>query len=654
MIMIKYLKYMFVVAIVMIAATGCQEDWEDTFSKEPAAPELVNNGMILMTKNTMSESITWAWSAARFMQGEVSYALYTQYGTGAAVQVGTATKDLSLTMTKTDFHTLLEGISGIPENNSFDLAFYVVASDANGKYESAKQTMKVYAYGDAVSAVVAASVLELVLDINDPAGEVQLLSWEAARLTYNEAVTYAVSVSYDGGEAIEVAKDLTGTTCTKTVDEWNELIVATGAPEAKPAEVQFTVTAYSETYPDGVPSAPLAVTVTTYKATYPAYIQLTGTDKKLPQSTLTKGLFECFVNLASDTNFKLLDPDSAAELGSDDAEATTDDKGNKVINGTIGGNTAISLSAGTYRISASMKFNTLQIVKVESLGLIGSATVGGWDKETPLEYDGVANTYSVVTTLTKDGEYKPRANDNWGYAIDADGIFKDGGDNFKFEGETGEYKVVVDVNKHPFAVKVLSTAFPTEEFIYIPGNHQGWSPEAAQALRTSDFDGVYKGFSNLNGDFKFTKQRAWGGSGDEYNSNDFSTYEGGLAPSTDGSNINMPTAGFYYIVADVMNAKLTATATTWGIIGDATAGGWDSDQNMTWDSDKKCWTATLTLTDGTMKFRANDGWDINVGGKIDDLSFGGDNMTVQAGTYDIELYLERTASDAMYCTMTKK
>ena len=652
MIMIKYLKYMFVVAIVMIAATGCQEDWEDTFSKEPTAPELVNNGMILMTKNTMSESITWAWSAARFMQGEVSYALYTQYGTGAAVQVGTATKDLSLTMTKTDFHTLLEGISGIPENNSFDLAFYVVASDANGKYESAKQTMKVYAYGDAVSAVVAASVPELVLDINDPAGEVQLLSWEAARLTYNEAVTYAVSVSYDGGEAIEVAKDLTGTTCTKTVDEWNELIVATGAPEATPAEVQFTVTAYSETYPDGVPSAPLAVTVTTYKATYPAYIQLTGTDKKLPQSTLTKGLFECFVNLASDTN--LLDPDSAAELGSDDAEATTDDKGNKVINGTIGGNTAISLSAGTYRISASMKFNTLQIVKVESLGLIGSATVGGWDKETPLEYDGVANTYSVVTTLTKDGEYKPRANDNWGYAIDADGIFKDGGDNFKFEGETGEYKVVVDVNKHPFAVKVLSTAFPMEEFIYIPGNHQGWSPEAAQALRTSDFDGVYKGFSNLNGDFKFTKQRAWGSSGDEYNSNDFSTYEGGLAPSTDGSNINMPTAGFYYIVADVMNAKLTATATTWGIIGDATAGGWDSDQNMTWDSDKKCWTATLTLTDGTMKFRANGGWDINVGGKIDDLSFGGDNMTVQAGTYDIELYLERTASDAMYCTMTKK
>lgn len=241
---------------------------------------------------------------------------------------------------------------------------------------------------------------------------------------------------------------------------------------------------------------------------------------------------------------------------------------------------------------------------------------------------------------------------NWGYAIDADGIFRDGGDNFKFEGETGEYKVVVDVNKHPFAVKVLSTAFPTEEFIYIPGNHQGWNPAVAQALRTSDFDGVYKGFSNLNGDFKFTKQRNWDNG--EYNSNDFSTYNGGLAASNDGSNINMPAAGFYYIVADVMNGELTATATTWGIIGDATADGWNSDQDMTWNSDKKCWTATLTLTDGTMKFRANDGWDINVGGKADDLSFGGDNLSVSAGTYDIELYLERTDSDVMYCTMTKK
>lgn len=650
--MIKYLKYIFIAAIAMIAATGCQEDIEDTFSKKPTAPELVNNGAILMTQNTMSEDVTWAWSPARFMKGEVTYSLFVQYAEETAVQVGASTKELTISQSKTELRSLLAGISAIPENSSFSVSFYVMANDGEGSYSSEKQSVTVYSYGEAVSPEVTATQNEVVLDVTDPAASLELLTWSEARLAYGEAITYGVYISYGEGDLVEVATGLTDRVCAKTVDEWNELVVATGAPEAKPADVQFVVTAYSETYPDGVPSALLTVKVTTYKATYPSYIQLTGTDKKIPQSTATKGLFECFVNLASDTNFKFLDPDAGTEIGSDDAEFTTDDKGNKVINGTIGGNAAISLSAGIYRISTSLKFNTLQIVKIESMGLIGSATVGGWDKETPLEYDGVANTYSVVTTLTKDGEYKPRANDNWGYAIDANGIFKDGGDNFKFEGETGEYKVLVDVNKHPFAVKILSTAFPTEEFIYVPGNHQGWSPETAQALRTSDFDGVYKGFSNLNGDFKFTKQRAWGPG--EYNSSHFSTYEGGLAPSTDGSNINMSTAGFYYIVADVMNAELTATATTWGIIGDATADGWNSDQDMTWNSDKKCWTATLTLTDGTMKFRANDGWDINVGGKADDLSFGGDNLSVSAGTYDIELYLERTDSDVMYCTMTKK
>ena len=97
-----------------------------------------------------------------------------------------------------------------------------------------------------------------------------------------------------------------------------------------------------------------------------------------------------------------------------------------------------------------------------------------------------------------------------------------------------------------------------------------------------------------------------------------------------------------------------ATPTAWGIIGDATPNGWDADQDMTWNEEKHCWSATVTLTDGTFKFRANDGWDINFGGNPDNLSAGGGNIPVTAGTYDIDLYLERTASENIYCTLTKK
>ena len=222
-------------------STGCQEDIEDTFSKEPAAPELVNNGTILMTKNTMSESITWAWSAARFMKGETSYTLYAQYGDATPVQVGSSTKGLSLTLTKNEFQTLLGGVQGIPENASFDLSFYVEATDENGGYKSAAQLMTVYSYGDAVSAVLTANAADVILDITAPAEELQLLTWEAARLEYGEAITYNVYITYNGGELTEVATGLTETACSKTVDEWNELVVASGAPEAQAADVEFIV-----------------------------------------------------------------------------------------------------------------------------------------------------------------------------------------------------------------------------------------------------------------------------------------------------------------------------------------------------------------------------------------------------------------------------
>ena len=55
--MIKYFKYIFAAAIVMMAAVACQDDIEDSFSKNPTAAVLTNTGSILMTENTMSEDL---------------------------------------------------------------------------------------------------------------------------------------------------------------------------------------------------------------------------------------------------------------------------------------------------------------------------------------------------------------------------------------------------------------------------------------------------------------------------------------------------------------------------------------------------------------------------------------------------------------------
>lgn len=212
----------------------------------------------------------------------------------------------------------------------------------------------------------------------------------------------------------------------------------------------------------------------------------------------------------------------------------------------------------------------------------------------------------------------------------------------------GMYKMTINMIEYTYTIQKLEF----EEYIYVPGNHQGWNPGAAPALWCPNFDGVYTGFSNLNGDFKFTRVRGWDS---EYNYTHFTTFSTGLSQG-DGTNIKMATSGFYYLKADVAAGSLTATqTTTWGIIGPAQAGGWDADTDMTWNADKGCWYAAgVTLAAGEMKFRANDGWDINVGGEFGNLVENGGNIAVEAGTYDIELYLERTTKDNAYAVLTKK
>ena len=224
--------------------------------------------------------------------------------------------------------------------------------------------------------------------------------------------------------------------------------------------------------------------------------------------------------------------------------------------------------------------------------------------------------------------------------------------------DEGSFKVVVDgdakfikmtLNMMDYAYTIEKLNF--EEYIYVPGNHQGWAPDKAPALQSPNFDGVYVGYSYLNGNFKFTKARNWDA---EYNFNDFATKDD-IFFNNDGSNINISEEGFYQIKADVASSKLSAVKTTWGIIGPAQAGGWDTDTDMTWNAADESWTATVELAADEFKFRANDEWAINVGGSLDNLTQDGANIKVaEAGTYEVKLFLTRSASDKMYCTLTKK
>lgn len=210
----------------------------------------------------------------------------------------------------------------------------------------------------------------------------------------------------------------------------------------------------------------------------------------------------------------------------------------------------------------------------------------------------------------------------------------------------GMYKMTINMMEYTYSIQKLEFV----EYIYVPGNHQGWSPATAPALWGQNFDGVWTGFSVLDGGFKFTHERAWAG---EYKGSDFATKSEGLSGDND---IIASKKAFYYIKADVANSNLAVTEiTSFGIIGPAQDGGWDVDTDMTWNAEKGAWVATnVTLKADELKFRANDAWDINVGGSLDNLIENAGNIKVEAGTYDIELYLQRVDSDNMYAVLTKK
>lgn len=206
----------------------------------------------------------------------------------------------------------------------------------------------------------------------------------------------------------------------------------------------------------------------------------------------------------------------------------------------------------------------------------------------------------------------------------------------------GTWIVTLDMNNLTYTVG--------KPVLYMAGDANGWS----HIDYLSGEDGVnYTGFMYLNQNgFKFCSQQNWDG-----------TNYGGAFFGQESDNIIMDeTEGYYKVDVDLSTKKYTLTPiTTIGIIGDATVNGWSGDDiDMNYvpynkeTKEGRYWEVNITLKTGVIKFRANDGWDINWGGELDNLTSKGNpaNIAVEEGTYDIKLY--PWADGYAKCEMTKK
>ncbi len=215
-----------------------------------------------------------------------------------------------------------------------------------------------------------------------------------------------------------------------------------------------------------------------------------------------------------------------------------------------------------------------------------------------------------------------------------EGELKLDGGNIKVE-EPGWVKITLNMMEYTYEIEIIGEMNLT---LYVPGGHQGWSPDVAPTLFNRNFDFKYDGFvyfPDANTEYKFTSKPNW--DGPNYGN---SGTEGELSDDGGAGNLVIIEPGYYKLTVDLSGIPYTYTTvkTVWGIVGGATAGGWDTDTEMTFDPTTMKWSVTTDLIAGDFKFRANNDWGLNYGGDINNLEHDGSNITItEAGNYTLTL-----------------
>ena len=278
-------------------------------------------------------------------------------------------------------------------------------------------------------------------------------------------------------------------------------------------------------------------------------------------------------------------------------------------------------------------------------------------------YDDPIFTVSFETTKA-DQYWKiiPKKN------IDADDLWAPGVVGPKVDGDdsmtgaltNGEAKAgkIAKAGKYKLTINMMDYSYTIEEvnydpFIYFIGSTDGWKSNDQKLALVDDAKGVYTGYVYLadpnNAGFEFKFQRAPGNWDTAIGAGTFVSFAG-AAIGVDNGNLGVNAGeGVYYMDVNLSEGTITATKVeTMGMIGGFN--NWDGDAVMTWNAEEYCFEATnVGVTADGWKFRVNGEWAINLGGSINNLTAGGDNITVAGKT--VKLYPTRKTKDNIYCTV---
>lgn len=156
------------------------------------------------------------------------------------------------------------------------------------------------------------------------------------------------------------------------------------------------------------------------------------------------------------------------------------------------------------------------------------------------------------------------------------------------------------------------------DFAYVAVGYPDWDFSKAYVIGDPDRDGQYQGWVKID------------------NACSYALVDGKDVSKVlaDDLSVSEDATGFFEITMDAAGTvSQSIPCNFWGIIGDATSGGWSADTAMEYDEDTRLWTVIASLTANEFKFRANQDWGINYGGDgmtENGLAAYGDNIKVPA------------------------
>ena len=268
-----------------------------------------------------------------------------------------------------------------------------------------------------------------------------------------------------------------------------------------------------------------------------------------------------------------------------------------------------------------------------NLGVVGSATPGGWGNENipDLKFYTTATTDVYVAYVTlRNGEIKFRNNNDWSenWGDDGnDGTLDSYGANIPVS--AGTYKIEVNFSSMTYTMETYSWGIVGSA---TPNQWNG--PDLM--LHYNSYQDDWRAVVTLGeGEVKFRFNNDWGlNYGDD-----------GADGSMEANGANISVSSGHYLVSMNLNTQTYSMeqVDVWGLVGSATANGWDGPNDKFMPDfgimEGYYYLSGAELVDGEIKVRQNDAWGLNYGDDGNDglMEVNGANIPVSAGIYNIIL-----------------